>query len=59
MPTYGYDDFEKALAQEHANAVFIALPNTLHREFTERAAKSNVHVLCEKPMATNEEIAQR
>ncbi|HEY5706705.1 MAG TPA: Gfo/Idh/MocA family oxidoreductase [Terrimicrobiaceae bacterium] len=55
VPTYSYEDFEEALAKENISAVFIALPNTLHREFTERAAKSGVHVLCEKPMATNEE----
>jgi predicted dehydrogenase len=54
VPTYGYDDFEKALANERVDACFIVLPNTMHREFTERAAKSSVHVLCEKPMATNE-----
>src|SRR5436190_13461510 len=52
---YEYDDFEEALRQERIDAVFIALPNTLHREFTERAAAAGVHVLCEKPMATTEE----
>jgi predicted dehydrogenase len=54
VPTLSYDDFEKALANEKIDASFIVLPNSMHREFTERAAKSSVHVLCEKPMATNE-----
>jgi predicted dehydrogenase len=54
VPTYSYDNFEDALAKENIDAAFIVLPNTMHREFTERAAKSGIHVLCEKPMATNE-----
>jgi glucose-fructose oxidoreductase len=33
------------------DAVYIALPNSMHREYTERAARHGVHVLCETPMA--------
>lgn len=54
VPSYPYDEYEKALTEQKADAVFIALPNTLHREYTERAAALGVHVLCEKPMATTE-----
>ena len=50
-----YDDFERALAVSGADAVYIALPNHLHREYTERAAAVGVHVLTEKPMAVTEE----
>lgn len=46
-----YDDLEKVLEEQRVDAVYIALPNTLHRQYTERAAKKGVHVLCEKPMA--------
>lgn len=52
---YSYERFEEALTKEAIEAVFIALPNTMHREYTERAAQAGVHVLCEKPMATAEE----
>ena len=53
-PAYHYDDFEQAVKEQKLDAVYIALPNTQHRPFTERAARAGLHVLCEKPMATNE-----
>src|SRR5688572_29942627 len=46
-----YDDFEHVAAAAGADAVYIALPNHLHAEYTERAAAAGLHVLCEKPMA--------
>lgn len=52
---YSYDDLEYAFEKEQVDAVYIATPNTLHREHTERAARAGVHVLCEKPMATTQE----
>lgn len=48
---YSYDQYEECLRQEKIDAVYIALPNHLHCEYTIRAAKAGVHVLCEKPMA--------
>ena len=48
---YHYDDFEECLSRENIDAVYIALPNHLHREYAVRAAAAGVHVLCEKPMA--------
>jgi glucose-fructose oxidoreductase len=47
--TYSYDDYDACL--EQVDAVYIALPNSMHAEYTIRAAKAGVHVLCEKPMA--------
>jgi predicted dehydrogenase len=51
----GYENYEQLLRDSKADAVYIVLPNTLHRAFTERAARVGVHVLCEKPMATSVE----
>lgn len=48
---YGGDGFEAGLLEAELDAVYIALPNNMHREYTERAAAVGVHVLCEKPMA--------
>jgi len=52
----GYDDFESCL--EEVDAVYIALPNSMHAEYAIRAAAAGVHVLCEKPLAvTGDECA--
>src|ERR1700716_840495 len=50
---YSYDQYEECLSQG-VDAVYIVLPNHLHREFTVRALDAGVHVLCEKPMAVPE-----
>jgi predicted dehydrogenase len=50
---YSYDDYDKALSV--VDAVYLVLPNHLHREYAVRAANAGVHVLCEKPMAVSEE----
>ncbi|MDQ3197494.1 MAG: Gfo/Idh/MocA family protein [Burkholderiales bacterium] len=49
--TYSYEQYEACLKSGEVDAVYIALPNNLHREYTERAARAGIHVLCEKPMA--------
>src|SRR5688500_6801283 len=51
---FDYESFEDGLRKARVDAVYIALPNHLHREYTERAAAAGVHVLCEKPMAVTE-----
>ncbi len=47
-----YAEIDEMLAAD-VDAVYVATPNHLHRELTERAARAGKHVLCEKPMATN------
>jgi glucose-fructose oxidoreductase len=55
--TYSYDEYDACL--EQVDAVFIALPNSMHAEYTIRAANAGVHVLCEKPMAATVEECRR
>ncbi len=49
--TYDYEQYDDCLNSGEIDAVYIALPNHLHQEYTVRAAAAGVHVLCEKPMA--------
>jgi predicted dehydrogenase len=50
-----YEEFDRLVSDELIDAVYIALPNHLHAEWTIRAASAGLHVLCEKPMALGEE----
>jgi predicted dehydrogenase len=52
---YAYAQYDECLESGAVDAVYIALPNHLHREYSERAARAGVHVLCEKPMAVTED----
>ncbi|MFO0956528.1 MAG: Gfo/Idh/MocA family oxidoreductase [Isosphaeraceae bacterium] len=50
---YGYNDFDRIADDASVDVIYIILPNSMHREFTVRAAKAGKHVLCEKPMANS------
>jgi predicted dehydrogenase len=52
---YSYDNFDDIAKNPEIDAVYVALPNSMHAEYTVRAAKAGKHVLCEKPMATSVE----
>jgi predicted dehydrogenase len=48
---YNYENFDKIASDENVDVVYVVLPNSMHHEYTIRAAKAGKHVLCEKPMA--------
>jgi glucose-fructose oxidoreductase len=48
--TADYENYEKCLREAEVDAVYIALPNSLHHDYVLRAARMGIHVLCEKPL---------
>jgi predicted dehydrogenase len=52
--TYLYEQFADCLKSGEVDAVYIALPNNMHRAYTEAAAQAGIHTLCEKPMGFDE-----
>ena len=55
--TFDYDEYDECL--ERVDAVYIALPNSMHAEYAIRAARAGVHVLCEKPLAVTVDECRR
>jgi predicted dehydrogenase len=56
---YSMDQYDECLRSGHIDAVYIALPNNQHCEYTVRAAEAGIHVLCEKPMAVTKEECEK
>ncbi len=56
---YSYDDMDRMRENKAIQAVYVALPNSMHAEYTIRSAKAGKHVFCEKPMSTTVEDARR
>lgn len=50
-----HDSYDALLADSQIEAVYIPLPNTLHVEWSLRAARAGKHVLTEKPIAMKAE----
>jgi glucose-fructose oxidoreductase len=55
--SYDYEDYADCL--EQVDAVYLALPNHLHRDYAIAAAEAGVHVLCEKPLAPTAQDCER
>jgi predicted dehydrogenase len=56
---YTYETFDRIRENKDVDAVYVGLPNSMHCEYTERAAAADKHVLCEKPMAISSEECRR
>ncbi|MBC3542311.1 Gfo/Idh/MocA family oxidoreductase [Rufibacter sp. H-1] len=56
---YNYQNFDQIADNKDIDIIYVVLPNAMHAEYTIRAAKAKKHVICEKPMATSVEDAQR
>ncbi|MDA3834931.1 MAG: Gfo/Idh/MocA family oxidoreductase [Spirochaetales bacterium] len=50
-----YLDYREALAQSNIDAVVVVTPTAYHHDIVVEAAAAKKHVLCEKPMAMNEQ----
>jgi predicted dehydrogenase len=56
---YQLDEFRQCLQRDDIQAVYLALPNSLHCDYAVEAARAGVHVLCEKPMAVMADECRR
>ena len=56
---YHYDEFLQSLEREDVQAVYLALPNSLHCDYAVEAARAGAHVLCERPMAVMADECRR
>ncbi|MCP8617565.1 Gfo/Idh/MocA family protein [Salirhabdus salicampi] len=57
IPT-AYMNYEELLKDENVDAVYIPLPNSLHKDWVVKAAEHGKHVLVEKPAGLNADEVQ-
>ena len=48
---YSYETFDRIIDDKEIDIVYVVLPNSMHAEFSIRAAQAGKHVIVEKPMA--------
>ncbi|AQT69514.1 putative oxidoreductase YcjS [Anaerohalosphaera lusitana] len=53
-----YTDFDEMVEKEDLDGISICLPTYLHPEYTKKALKAGLNVLCEKPMALSTELCE-
>lgn len=56
---YNYETYDQIADNPDIDIVYVVLPNSMHAEYTIRAAQAGKHVISEKPMATSVEDCQR
>jgi len=55
---YSYENFDEIAGNSDIDIVYVVLPNSMHKEFSIRAAQAGKHVICEKPMAMSVQECQ-
>ena len=50
---YDYRSFDRIRDNPAIDIVYVVLPNSMHAEYSIRAAQAGKHVMCEKPMAVS------
>lgn len=50
---FGYEQYAQMLNEDICDAVYVALPNSMHAEYTIQAARAGKHILVEKPLAVS------
>lgn len=56
---YNYDNFHSIKNNSDIDIIYVVLPNSMHAEYTIKAAQAGKHVICEKPMAITVEECDR